>query len=212
MGPAIAGPFAAFLAQYGYLALVALVFVSTLGAPLPITGVLISLGALSAVARGPSLVVVALLALGATVAGDVVAYSAGWAGGVPLLRWAKRDPHSHRARALTRAEAALKRYGPLILFLSRFLFTAIATPVTVLVGATRLRRRAFLGWDIAGKAIYVLGNLLIGRLFGASLGAHTSGAVFWWSIVAVAVLVPLATALAARLVRARLPRVEQEVR
>lgn len=210
MGPVVAGPFAAFLAAYGYLALVAIVLVAAMGAPLPITGLLISLGALSATPGGPNLALLAPLALGATVAGDLLDYAIGRVGGMPLLRWARRDPGSRVGRALGEAEAALRRYGPLILFLSRFLFTAIAAPVTLLVGATRLRRRTFLAWDVGGKAIYVCGNLLVGRLFGAGLGARTSGAVFWWSVAAVAILVPLGTALAARLVRARLPRVEEE--
>lgn len=227
MGPAIAGPVGAFLASYGNVALVLLVFASALGAPLPITGLLLSLGALSATPHGPDLVLVALLALSGTVAGDVVVYAAGWAGGAPLLRWVKRNPQTRRARALDRAEVALKHYGSLILFLSRFLFTVIATPMTLLVGATRLRKRAFLGWDIAGKAVYICGNLFIGRVFGASLGAHTSGAVLWWGIVAFGVLTPLIGALAARLartpfvrsqlahirlMRARLAPVEEEVR
>jgi membrane protein DedA with SNARE-associated domain len=212
MGPAFTGPFADFLAHYGDLALVVIVFVAALGAPLPITGLLVSLGALSAAPGGPNLALIGPLALIASVAGDVVIYAAGWKGGQPLLRWARRDPRARLGRALGEAETALKRYGAPILFLSRFLFTAIAGPITLLVGATRLRRRAFAGWDVAGKIIYVAGNLLVGRLFGAGLGARTSGAVFWWGIVAVALLVPLATALAARFVRARLPHVENEIR
>ena len=209
MGPVVGGPFADFLARYGDLALVLIVFVAALGAPLPITGLLVSLGALSAAPGGPNLALIAPLALLASVAGDIVVYAAGWMGGQPLLRWARRDPRSRLGRALAEAETALKRFGVPILFLSRFLFTAIAGPITLLVGATHLRRRAFASWDVAGKAIYVLGNLLVGRLFGAGLGARTSGAVFWWSIAAVAIIVPLGTALAARLVRARLPRVEE---
>lgn len=206
MGPAIAGPVGSFLASYGNVALILLVFASALGAPLPITGLLLSLGALSATPHGPDLVLVAALALGGTVAGDVVVYSAGWVGGAPLLRWVKRVPDSRRARMLEKAEVALLRYGPLILFLSRFLFTVIATPMTLLVGATRLRKRKFLGWDTAGKAVYVGGNLFLGRVFGASLGAHTSGAVLWGGIVAFGLLTPLIGALVARLVRTQFVR------
>lgn len=211
MGPAVAAPLAPLLAQYGYLALAVIVLLAALGAPLPITALLVSLGALSAAPDGPNLALVAALAVGASVAGDVALFAVGRAGGTPLLRWAQRNPASRLSRAFAEAEEAFQRYGASILFLSRFLFTAIAGPITLLVGVTRLRWRAFLGWNVSGKVIYVLGNLLLGRLFGAGLGTRASGVAFWSSIIAVAVLVPLATTFAARYVRGRLPRVEEEI-
>jgi hypothetical protein len=50
----------------------------------------------------------------------------------------------------------------------------------------------YLGLELSGEALYVLGNLGLGRLFGARLTSGTGGLLLLWLAVAVLTLLPFA--------------------
>lgn len=153
---------------YGYPVLLVVSLVAAAGAPVPLTSLLLALGALSGAHNGPDFTVLLLFGTLGSVAGDLVDYGAGRFGGVPLLAWLARHPRL-RGGDLERARDYLERHGGLAIFFTRFILTAVASPLSVLVGASRMKSLAFLAWDTAGELLYILSTLLLGRLFGGDL-------------------------------------------
>src|SRR5579863_3161655 len=161
----------------GYPALMAIVLVAALGAPLPITVLLLALGALSATRGGPDFWLLAVLGTCAAVTGDLGDYALGRAGGARLLVWLYRHHRRRLGAPLRQARRLLRQRGSTAVFLSRFLFTSVSSPISFLVGVSRLPLARFLVWSIAGKGIYIVGNLLLGRLFGTGLARYESQTV-----------------------------------
>jgi membrane protein DedA with SNARE-associated domain len=54
-----------------------------------------------------------------------------------------------------------------MIFLTRFALTPLATPVSLVAGASRLQLSTFLLWDVLGEGIFVVGNLALGRFLSA---------------------------------------------
>src|SRR5450432_680523 len=133
------------IATYGYPVLAVLLFLASVGLPLPVALVLVALGALSAEgsAEGSALSLPLLILFGAlaSVSGDLILYGLGHVGGPRLLGWLRRLRHGMLAGPLDRAEDQLQRHGASMVFLSRFAFTAIATPVSLRGGVSHLRLR-----------------------------------------------------------------------
>lgn len=154
--------------QYGYPVLILVSLIAAAGAPVPLTSLLLALGALSGAVGGPDFTLLVIFGTLGLVAGDLLDYGAGRFGGAPLLAWLAR----HRRLQGTRVERArqhLELHGGLAIFFTRFIFTAVASPISILVGASRLKPLVFLGWDTAGELLYVLSALLLGRMFGGDL-------------------------------------------
>ena len=187
----------------GYPVLAILLFLASVGLPLPVAIVLVALGALSAQNTALRLPLLILLGTLASVSGDLLPYGLGRAGGPRLLGWLRRLRHGLLAKPLDRAQDQLQRHGAGIVFLSRFAFTAIATPVSLLGGVSHLRLRTFLLWDALGEAVFVLSNLAVGRLFGAAIiGNETLANLLWLGLILVA-LIPLLIPSALRLIAKR---------
>lgn len=190
-----AGSLAHLMSLYGYPLIVGIVIVGSIGAPLPLGFALVLLGAISAGHGGPDFLMLALAGTAASVAGDLVDYAVGRLGGVRLLRWLYRRQRRLLGRPLVSANRLLRRHGGVIIFLSRFLLTAIASPVSLLVGISRMKLTRFLLWDIAGEAIFVAGNLLVGRFLGGSLEEQGDIAPLLWALGAASILLPVALRL-----------------
>jgi membrane protein DedA with SNARE-associated domain len=84
----------------------------------------------------------------------------------------------------------LQRRGMAVL-LTRFVFAPASTPMSLFAGATGYAFLTFALWDICGEAIYVGGNLTLGRIFGARLLEPGWQMVLFWSLVAVVSLLPV---------------------
>lgn len=202
MGPD-AGSLIHLMSLYGYPFLVAILIVGSAGVPLPLSIALVLLGALSVERGGPDFLLLTLSGTAASVAGDLFDYSAGRIGGVRLLRWIYRRQRRLLGPSLVRANRLLRRHGGLVIFLSRFLVTTIASPVSLLVGISRLKLIRFLFWDIAGEVVFVAGNLLIGRFFGGSLEEQGDLAPLFWILGAAGIALPIAFRLGRRLWQVR---------
>lgn len=191
------------IANYGYPVLALLLFIASIGLPLPVGVALVALGALGAQQSLVSLPLLFLFGTLASVTGDLLPYSLGRAGGPRLLGWLRRLRHGMLASPLDRAQSQLQQHGSGIVFLSRFALTAIATPVSLLSGVSRLPLRRFLLWDAFGEAVFVFANLALGRLFGAAIvGNNTFANLLWLGLLLIGLL-PLLISAGLRL-RARL--------
>ena len=197
-----AGSLVHLMSFYGYPFLVVMLVVGSAGVPLPLSFALVLLGALSVERGGPDFLLLTLSGTAASVAGDLLDYSAGRIGGVRLLRWMYRRQRRLLGPPLLHANRLLRRHGGLIIFLSRFLITTVASPVSLLVGISRLKLVRFLLWDIAGEVVFVAGNLLIGRFFGGSLEEQGDLAPLFWILGAAGIVIPIAFRLGRRLWRA----------
>jgi membrane protein DedA with SNARE-associated domain len=178
---------------YGYLGLFAATFVAALGigVPIPLTALLLTLGAYSAAPHSPSFAALAAAGLAGVTGGHLVVYGVGRLGGRHLAGHLARFERQSRMRRVVQAISHLRGGRPLLVFLSRFLLTSIASPVSLFAGVTRMPFAAYLALEVAGESLYVLGNLGIGRAFGAHLTARGDGLLLVWVAVAVATLLPL---------------------
>lgn len=176
---------------YGYPAMVVFVVIASMGAPLPVSFLLLAMGALSAAQGGPNFVLLALLGILASVAGDLIDYTLGRFGGAPLLSWLSRRERLGHISLFERARERLHQRGSLMILLSRFLFTPLAMPVSILVGAARFGLLQFLFWDVLGETIYVLGYLALGRIFNAALVTEGPFETIFWMVGVVATLAPI---------------------
>jgi membrane protein DedA with SNARE-associated domain len=160
-----------FMGTYGYPAMALVVLVGSAGLPLPISALLVALGALSVLPGGPNLGLVIAIGLAASVAGDLLDYGIGRVG---LTRAVARvgPPHRERTHALTkRATAFLRHHLGLFIFLTRFMptMTILSTPLSVVAGGSAMALFTFWWWDLAGETVFTLVNVLLGRFFGVAL-------------------------------------------
>lgn len=189
------------VAGYGYPVVAALLLVASAGLPLPVSVLLVALGMLSGRTGQLDLAALAVVGTLASVAGDLLDYSAGRLGvehlPAPLRRALDRHPEG-----TGRVQALMARQAGIAVFLTRCLITALALPVSLLAGASRMRLRSFLLWDLGGEAVFVAGYLLLGRFLGAIPGPL--GALPWVILAAASALAlaPLAASLR-RLLRPR---------
>jgi membrane-associated protein len=176
--------------QYGYPVLVGVALLAAAGTPIPLTTMLLALGALSGAHGGPDFTLLVIFGTLGSVTGDLADYGAGRLGGAPLLAWLSRHQRFQGAR-LERARSHLEQHGGLAIFFTRFVFTAVASPISVIVGASRLKPLTFLGWDTAGETLYVLGTLLLGRIFGGDLAEDGSFGTVLALVTVLGIVVPM---------------------
>lgn len=193
-----AGSLVHLMSLYGYPVLIVILVVGSAGVPLPLSLALVLLGALSVERGGPDFLLLTLGGTAASVVGDLLDYAAGRIGGARLLRWMYRRQRRLFGPPLLHASRMLRRHGGIIIFLSRFLITTVASPVSLLVGISRLRLVRFLVWDIAGEMVFVAGNLLIGRFFGGSLEEQGDLTQLFWALGAIGIALPVAFRLGRR--------------
>jgi membrane protein DedA with SNARE-associated domain len=179
----------AALVQYGLPALFVTILVTSAGAPLPATLLLVTAG--SFVQQGDfSYWSVVALTLVAAVIGDNIGYWIGRRGGrllvTRLSHWIGGE------RRVAEAEAAARRWGGVGIFLSRWLLTPIGPTLNLTSGVASYSWPAFLGYDLVGEALWVVMYVGIGRIFSDRVQALADllGDMAWTAvgIVAVAIL------------------------
>lgn len=146
--------------NYGAPLLGIVVFIGGLGIPLPCTVLVIAAGAF---ARQDILPwhTTALISIVSVVLGDALSYSLGYYASERVI---KRFGGSPR---WLEAEQAFQKWGPLSIFFSRFLVTAIALPVNLLSGTTRYPFPKFFLYDLLGEIVWIFGYGGLGYLFGS---------------------------------------------
>ncbi|MCL4274576.1 MAG: DedA family protein [Anaerolineales bacterium] len=136
------------------------VFIGGLGVPLPCTVLVIAAGAFARQGILPWHTT-ALFSIVSVVLGDIISYSFGFYAREKVL-----DRFSDTPR-WRQAEKTFRKWGPLSIFFSRFLVTAIALPVNLMSGTTRYPFRKWLTYDAAGEIVWILGYGGLGYLFGS---------------------------------------------
>ncbi|MWD29789.1 DedA family protein [Aquicoccus sp. SCR17] len=151
-----------YIAAFGTPLLFLTTFASCLALPVPSSLMMLAAGAFAA-SGDLSLLSVVLAALAGAVAGDQAGYWLGTRGG----RWIDRATSKGKARAAAdRARDMLERRGGVAVFLSRWLASPLGPYVNFAAGATRMDRRRFTLWDVAGEAVWVTIYVGLGWLFG----------------------------------------------
>lgn len=146
---------------YGPPALLVILFVADLGAPLPGSLLLLAAGAFVSQGSldGPQTMAMALLG---ALLGDSASYAIGRYGGGRLLR---------RAQATSvwgRAQALFERWGGPAVFITRWMLTPLCVPVSLIAGSARYPYRRFLLFDIAGELLWVTIYMGLGYTFAGS--------------------------------------------
>ena len=156
--------------EYGYPALWVSVFIAAVGLPLPIALVLLAAGAFAALGDF-NIVLLTLISISASVAGDSLGYGIGrlWGSkGADWLEHSKLGKRFLKPDSVARSRLYFKKRGGWAIFFSRFLVAALGGVVNLLAGTELYPYRYFLLCDIAGEALGALIPLLLGFAFGAS--------------------------------------------
>jgi membrane protein DedA with SNARE-associated domain/rhodanese-related sulfurtransferase len=163
--------------EYGLIAILAVVLVQQLGAPIPAWPVLMLAGAHAAIdpLYGASSVALATLA---SIAGSLPWFWAGGRYGHRVLRLTCRVSLSPAA-CVRQTETLFERYGPRALLAAKFVpgLAHVAPPIA---GAFRLRITSFLLYFAAGSALGALVPLLLGLAFHGQIDSL----IEWLSAVA----------------------------
>ncbi|HZU22614.1 MAG TPA: VTT domain-containing protein [Terriglobales bacterium] len=177
------------LARHGYLALALVVFLESIGLPVPAALALIAAGT-AAVSHAIAARYALPLALGATLAGDLLLYLAGRLSGWWLLGVLCRVSLNPESCILKSAQRFHRR-GKLTLVVAKFI-PGINTMAPPMAGSMRMPFLRFLQYDLAGAAAYVGAYFAVGYAFAGVIDVvyrKTMGltrAVEWLAVAALA--------------------------
>lgn len=149
----------AALLLYGPPVLFLTVLIASIGAPLPVTLMLVATGSL-AKQGDMKLGSAILVASSAAILGDHIGYG--------LSRWGGRRFIHHitnrvgGAEKIKKAEALSKRWGGAGIFFSRWLITELGPWLNVTSGITRYPWRHFVLWDVLGEVLWVVLYVMLG--------------------------------------------------
>lgn len=146
--------------NYGAPLLGIVVFIGGLGVPLPCTVLVIAAGAFARQGILPWHTT-ALISIISVIVGDSISYSFGYYASERVIERFGGSPR------WLEAEKAFQKWGPLSIFFSRFLVTAIALPVNLISGTTRFPFRKFILFDALGEVVWIFGYGGLGYLFGS---------------------------------------------
>lgn len=149
-----------WMATYGSPMVAGLLFLGALGIPVPATLIVIASGAFIRLSLMDAYSTPTFGYLG-TIAGDVLLYAIGYfASG-----WIER--RFGETTAWKSAHLMFERRGGVAIFLTRWLLTAIALPVTLIAGSSSYRFRKFVILDILGELTWVVLYGGLGYAFGS---------------------------------------------
>jgi membrane-associated protein len=184
------------LQAYGYPVLWLVVFVASVGAPLPTSLVLLAAGAFAALGDF-DIALLMVITVSASACGDSTGYFIGRRWGSKVLKWLEQ-PRRRKlisANAVVRSRASFKRYGAWTIFLSRFLFSALGGVINLITGGELYPYPRFLLYDISGQILGAAIPLTLGYVFGATweavgdiLSAFSGFAFAFLSVIVLAVL------------------------
>ncbi|CAN3126746.1 DedA family membrane protein [Mycobacterium sp. smrl_JER01] len=98
----------------------------------------------------------------AGILGDQVGFNIGRLGGERLFT---EDARVFKQRYLDESQKFFEKYGPATIFLARFV-PVVRTYAPLVAGASRMRYRTFLMWNVAGGVVWGAGLTLLGYLLG----------------------------------------------
>ena len=183
----------AFVAQYGawvYALLFLIVFVETGVVVMPFLpgdSLLFVAGALAG-AGLMSWPLACVVLLAAAILGDQCNYSIGRHLGPRVFQW--EDSRWFNRRAFDKAHAFYDRYGGITVILARFM-PFIRTFVPFVAGVAAMGRARFTLFNVVGGAIWVLGLVTAGYLFGNLPWVQANLSKIIWALILVPGLIAL---------------------
>jgi membrane protein DedA with SNARE-associated domain len=166
--PGVFGALAPVLSNYGYLAVAGFVFLEDFGVPLPGETILIA-GALYAGAGKLNVVLLAVIAFAAAVAGDNVGFAIGHFGGRALvLRWGRYVFITEER--LAKEERVFQRHGGWIVTIARFI-EVLRQVNGIVAGIAGMHWLKFLAFNVLGAGLWVGLWVSIGYVLGDRIGA-----------------------------------------
>lgn len=179
---------ARYLAEYGYWAILLLVFVEDFGIPVPGETILIA-GAVDAGAGRLNVVLVGVVGFAAAVAGDNTGYAIGRYGGRALVaRWGTYVRLTEER--LDKAEHFFNDHGGKVIVIARFI-DGLRQLNGIIAGVIRMRWLKFLAFNMLGAALWVGCWVSAGYFGGRHIGAiyHYVTQYSLYVLIAVAVVV-----------------------
>jgi membrane-associated protein len=128
------------------------------------------------------------LLLVAAIAGDQTNYTIGRYFGPKVFRW--ENSRFFNRRAFDQAHAFYEKYGGITIVLARFM-PFIRTFVPFVAGVAAMTRRKFTVYNVAGGALWVVGLLMAGYLFGNLPFVQTHLSKIIWALIFVPGLIAL---------------------
>jgi membrane protein DedA with SNARE-associated domain len=212
MLPSFLQPVAGPIDHYGYWAIALLLFLENIGVPVvPGEFALIAGAIFAGTGRaGLNVTVVGLIAVICCFAGAEIGYGIGRFGGrAVVLRYGRyvfvREHH------LDRAEAAVTRYGGMLVVIARFI-VGLREFNGIIAGATGMQGRRFLAYNGLGAALWVGVWVSAGYLAGDHINAIYQDATRYSAYVLAAIVAALAGYLSWRVWNRRrraLPAVQE---
>jgi membrane-associated protein len=157
-----------FILSFGYVGLAALAFGESgilLGFFLPGDSVFFSAGIIASQGALCVWVLVPLLCASA-IAGDSFGYWIGTKIGPALFT--REDSFLFKKRYVTQTQHYYETYGPLTIFLARFI-PGVRTFAPTMAGVGRMRYRTFLRYNILGGVVWGGGVVLLGYFLGSTV-------------------------------------------
>jgi membrane protein DedA with SNARE-associated domain len=160
------------IGHHGYLVIFLVVLAEAVGLPMPAALALVVGGAAAAshTLRAPMVVAVAMIALAL---GDSLLYLLGRSMGWRLLGLLCKVSANPETCILRSAESFYKR-GKATLLLAKFV-PGVNTMAPPLAGSMKMRYEQFLGFDLAGAALYTLAYGTLGYVFRDFVASITHG-------------------------------------
>jgi membrane-associated protein len=148
-----------WVASYGSPMVAGLLLVGAVGLPLPLTLLVIASGAF--IRQDLLDFSTPVLALLGTVLGDMTLF------GISYFAHPQLEKRFGQTSGWLKASEMFARRGGLAIFLTRWLFTALAFPVTLIAGGSGYRFRRFLLMDTAGELLWLALYGGLGYAFGS---------------------------------------------
>lgn len=152
----------AAIPKHGPVVMFLAALLSSAGAPIPTSAMMLASGAFIA-AGDMSLLPVLLATLVGAMIGDQIGFFAGRYGGAPL--WHRLRARPRLAAPLNRAAAELDRRAEIAVILSRFPLSAIGPAVNLVAGSTGVRWSRFTLGVAVGDTVWVATYLVGGTFF-----------------------------------------------
>ena len=183
--PDLVNELLSLLSRYGYLLILANLFLESVGLPIPAAPILIAAGAAAAFGSLKILNVL-MIALAACMLGDFLLFLAGRYTGWAILGFLCRLSVNPETCILRSAESFYKR-GRLTLVFSKFL-PGINTMAPPMSGSMNMRLAEFLGLDLLAASLYISLFAGLGFFFSHLVTAIADGIaslrhVFYWSLL-----------------------------
>jgi membrane protein DedA with SNARE-associated domain len=155
------------IAQYGYLAVFAIIGLESFGVPLPGETTLIAAAIYAGATHRLSIVGIILAAIAGAILGDNLGYLIGHQGGYRLLVRYGRYIRFNESR-IKLARYLFRRFGGQVVFFGRFV-AVLRAYAAFLAGTSRMRWRTFLLFNAAGGVVWASVYGTAAYFLGASI-------------------------------------------